>query len=242
VDSCDPATGKCINTPITCNDGNACTEDVCVQGICVFKTLNVKFACTDANPCTVDTCNPNATKFPGCVHTPVADNFCDDFDPCTIDRCDVNLGRCVRAPVVCNASDDPCEITECVSTFGCISYLVTCGFDEQGKPVKLPVGSESNSSNTTCNTVYCDSGDCKVQKRVCAGFVDSSLQVIAGVGAGIIAGLIIGIIAAVVLCTGGATFAYQQIKASDVSVSVKTNPLYESTGKGGDNPLFGLHP
>ncbi len=69
TDSCNPATGGCVNTPISCDDLNFCTNDTCdpVSG-CVNTVLN----CNDGNDCTNDACNPQT----GCFHSPVA--FCGD--------------------------------------------------------------------------------------------------------------------------------------------------------------------
>jgi hypothetical protein len=68
-----------------CDDGDPCTTDTCVNGVCVFTPI----VCDDGDPCTVDTCVNGV-----CVHTPMD---CDDNDPCTLDTC-VN-GTCVFTPV-----------------------------------------------------------------------------------------------------------------------------------------------
>jgi hypothetical protein len=67
-DSCDPATGTCVHTPVPdgtpCNDGNPCTQnDTCINGACVSTPVN----CDDGIACTQDSCDPAS----GCVHTPV---------------------------------------------------------------------------------------------------------------------------------------------------------------------------
>lgn len=57
----------CKNPPSICiggcNDYDACTEDACVQGSCVFTQKN----CDDGNPCTEDVC-----IYGNCYHNPVA--------------------------------------------------------------------------------------------------------------------------------------------------------------------------
>ena len=58
-DSCDPATGRCIHTPVdaVCDDGNACTTgELCDPATgCVFGTPN---SCDDGISCTADRCDP----------------------------------------------------------------------------------------------------------------------------------------------------------------------------------------
>ncbi len=90
TDSCDPATGNCVFTPINCNDNNACTSDTCNPATgCVHTPIVV---CNDNNACTTDMCDP-ATGY--CVFTPIN---CNDNDPCTDDSCDSVTGQCVHIP------------------------------------------------------------------------------------------------------------------------------------------------
>jgi hypothetical protein len=75
--------GICQGTPKNCDDGNHCTTDSCdpATGNCV-NTLTPGANCDDGNPCTVnDTCNASGQ----CEGTPIN---CDDGDPCTDDFCD----------------------------------------------------------------------------------------------------------------------------------------------------------
>ena len=63
ADLCDPKSGLCTNTPSTgsCNDGNACTtKDTCLNGQCIGSTVN----CDDGNTCTLDSCSAKL----GCVY------------------------------------------------------------------------------------------------------------------------------------------------------------------------------
>ena len=98
--------GICTGEPVTCNDGNECTEDLCdaVSGCsfpdkggpcedgdpCTFGDFceeaqcqsGVGLDCDDDNPCTADLCGAS-----GCGHEAVA-GPCDDSDPCsTGDKC-----------------------------------------------------------------------------------------------------------------------------------------------------------
>ncbi|GIV33789.1 MAG: hypothetical protein KatS3mg031_1324 [Chitinophagales bacterium] len=46
-----------------CDDGNVCTMDSCMNGICVFTPI----ICDDGDSCTTDSCDPLI----GCVYTPI---------------------------------------------------------------------------------------------------------------------------------------------------------------------------
>ncbi|MHC4698578.1 MAG: hypothetical protein ACYTFA_17745, partial [Planctomycetota bacterium] len=109
------------------DDGNQCTENVCIGGVCRKRNLVSGTACGDTNPCTEpDACDGNGACVglnpdcdddnactddscdtgSGCVHV---DNTgpCDDHNACTeVDTCDGN-GTC--AP-----GDNPCGDFECV--------------------------------------------------------------------------------------------------------------------------------
>ena len=110
------AVGGCQD-PKDCDDGNACTDDICADGVCSNPTISCP---NDGNECTDDVCDPDI----GCVHIP-NNNECDDGDACTENDtcgedgcvhgtpvqcpkgqvCDPANGKCIEA-------DDPCE---CVS-------------------------------------------------------------------------------------------------------------------------------
>ncbi len=65
IDCADPDCGTaegCCLTDADCDDGNACTADVCTQGVCVSGPPT----CSDGDPCTVDGCDPVA----GCQNVP----------------------------------------------------------------------------------------------------------------------------------------------------------------------------
>lgn len=67
----------CRHDPRSCDDGNACTDDICDMqtGQCRYSAKR----CSDDNPCTVDSCDPVS----GCLATPVkCDPAKGDRDPC----------------------------------------------------------------------------------------------------------------------------------------------------------------
>jgi hypothetical protein len=96
-----------------CDDGNACTENLCdtMTGACGFRTIEGCCLrdgdCDDGNVCTTDSCDM-ATRAcrrsfrAGCCTN---DSECDDRLPCTRDRCDPMSNRCANTadPMCCTA-------------------------------------------------------------------------------------------------------------------------------------------
>jgi hypothetical protein len=71
-----------------CDDGDACTTDVCAGGA-MRACTHASVSCSDGNACNgVETCDPSS----GC--RPSAEVRCDDGMSCTIDACDENTGSC----------------------------------------------------------------------------------------------------------------------------------------------------
>lgn len=118
-DACDPQTGQCLftplpngtlcfdsdpctangmcnmgicqGTPVTCNDGNSCTDDSCMFG-CQNVSRPDGSQCNDGIACTqFDQCTAGE-----CYGQPIN---CPDGDPCTIDSCEPQTGLCQHAPV-----------------------------------------------------------------------------------------------------------------------------------------------
>jgi nitrous oxidase accessory protein NosD len=91
LDTCDPALG-CRHTPLAngtpCLDGNVCNGvEACQGGVC---QPNTPLNCNDGNACTVDSCNGVSgcinVPIPGCRPCGVAAD-CNDNQPCTLDTC-----------------------------------------------------------------------------------------------------------------------------------------------------------
>lgn len=112
-DICDPEKG-CVFIPLTdtpCEDDNKCTDnDVCKNGTC---TSGKELICNDNEICTIDKCNPSI----GCVYIPLNDTPCDDNNLCTKnDRC-VN-GECVGEERNCD-DGNICTNDNCSPSIGC---------------------------------------------------------------------------------------------------------------------------
>jgi hypothetical protein len=132
---------KCTDNP-SCNDGNACTADVCdlAKGTC-SSTPTTDACAADADPCTLDQCQAGQ-----CMHTfdSVAcdcstDGQCDDDNVCTDDHC--NAGTCENTDntATCNDNDactsgDVCGAGVCGGTNTCFdctaggNLLTNCNF------------------------------------------------------------------------------------------------------------------
>src|SRR5581483_9783545 len=135
-DVCDPVLG-CVSTPNTsdCDDGDPCTaNDVCTDGTCVGSGD----ACDDGDSCTEDTCDPVA----GCSHAPLDGDPCDDGDACTADDTCV-AGVCTGGDAVDCDDGNSCTRDFCVPSFGC-RHIVD---DEVCEPGDL------------CTDADCDDGD-----------------------------------------------------------------------------------
>ncbi len=129
-------------TPCTnaqgCGDGEPCTSDDCVAGICVHlpfdatcagSTACIKFGCVagtcqmakvtncnDNNACTADSCDPVA----GCSQAPSGASACEDDKPCTAgDTC---AGATCKAGTVPTNCDDgnTCTVDSCDAAKGCL--------------------------------------------------------------------------------------------------------------------------
>ncbi len=78
---CDATTGACVpnegycNDAAQCDDGDACTDDLCIQNVCAHPGTD----CNDGDTCTTDACVRDV-----CEHTVVD---CDDDNRCTRDEC-----------------------------------------------------------------------------------------------------------------------------------------------------------
>lgn len=218
----DPAQGcprECVTTS-DCDDGNACTQDLCIQ-YTDFPRLNCNWdnatVCNDSSVCTRDTCDPNV----GCIFDTIL--FCDDSNNCTIDTCDPELG-CTYEDVVC-PDVDACNIGVCHPILGCGIEQLVCG---------SPDNSTDNCTVWLCDANYTQNGltDPCYSVDACG-----SLLPLAGLAAGLIALIIVLGILALALCGGGVYAATTAVAAMNEN-SVIVNPLYVPDGGQGTNPLF----
>jgi hypothetical protein len=137
--------GECVNTALTgtaCSDGNACTTgDHCQSGDCATVATD----CSDDNECTLDSCSP-AT---GCSHEPI-EKACDDGNVCTVGD------ACVQG--VCTSGDQrlACDDLNPCTDDGCVP-------DRVGGCVHIPNVAPCNDNDPctvgdTCRKAGCEAG------------------------------------------------------------------------------------
>jgi len=150
ADSCDSATGACVNTTISCNDSNACTADSCDPAT---GCVNTAISTDDGNACTADSCDP-AT---GVVHTVIS---CNDNNACTADSCNPATG-CVNAVISCN-DNNACTTDTCSPATGCVNTAISCNDNnactaDSCDPATGCVNATiSCNDNNLCTTDSCD--------------------------------------------------------------------------------------
>ena len=104
---CQPVGPACCIVDGDCNDGNACTADVCpapgaaCEHAPIFDCCANNADCNDANQCTTDTCNVAMNQ---CVHAQQANccnsnTDCDDGVFCTVDLCSGAGGTCTNTAI-----------------------------------------------------------------------------------------------------------------------------------------------
>ena len=120
TDWCDPFTG-CSHKPSSegkcLEDGNACTQDVCMNGKCTHPKVKDGALCLDeGNVCTNDVCDNG-----DCFHNANSAK-CDDGNQCTLnDSCKDK--SCSVSLKVCN--DDACTIDTCEpAKVACINQIL----------------------------------------------------------------------------------------------------------------------
>lgn len=141
--------GHCIGgEEMDCDDGNDCTEEACVDGVCEYASLADGAPCSDGDWCTGDDHCESGT----CVGQVIRD--CDDQDPCTDDVCTETdcdhffnnvpcddgdactendacyLGTCSGTVVDCDDSDACSGEIGCDPDTGCLYIWVDCDDDD----------------------------------------------------------------------------------------------------------------
>ncbi len=130
--------GVCTaGAPPSCDDGDLCTADSCVEpGGCAHSPVagccNIDADCDDGDVCTADVCSgPGGTcsssPISGCC---VADADCDDGNACTADSCDATTNRCTRSSIPgCCAVDADCDDGNVCTTDSCDATTGSCTND-----------------------------------------------------------------------------------------------------------------
>ncbi len=166
-DSCDP-TGGChhANNTSACDDSSACTSgDLCSDGSCQPGT---PITCDDGDGCTNDTCDPGA----GCVFTQISGCQCDSDSDCSDSNVCTGAETCSGMLCVAGTPPDcddgnPCTDDSCVPASGCASVAVpgcvSCSFDSDC------------AAGETCIANICQGSDLPPDPPEVIGITDGSV-------------------------------------------------------------------
>ena len=100
-----------VTITVVCDDGNACTIDTCVDGICTHTAID----CDDGNLCTDDSCDP-ATGV--CVNSANIES-CDDGNACTVGDVCADKACTAGTPLVCSDNNVCNGVETCDPATGC---------------------------------------------------------------------------------------------------------------------------
>ena len=108
----------CCTTDTACNDGNACTTDVCVAGVCDYATItgccnSVSDCANDGNPCAIPSCVDGVCSYPIIAGCCLVDSECADTNACTEDACVANACQHDAVSGCCNEDTDCGDDNDC---------------------------------------------------------------------------------------------------------------------------------
>ncbi len=172
----DPSKPKCcdiLNFGTQCNDGNACTQDTCVNYQCISTQVSdcckADLDCDDYNLCTADSCYlPNGSTAGNCKHNKTAECCvspadCDDGLFCTAESCNLLNNTCKHTktdPSCCDTNAE-CDDSDPCSADACLNHYCVHGIDSN-KP-------NCCSSKTLCNDQNpCTVDTCDLSSNTCA--------------------------------------------------------------------------
>lgn len=168
IDTCEQ--GRCVHTPVVCDDRVDCTFDECRPDVgCVF-TPRDDF-CESEDPCLTPRCTPG-----GCIHEPLD---CDDGNPCTIDTCIAGVCQHRADNSICNDglrctddvcvpdADDPrgylCEWIVDLSNCGHVATCQEAQCSVGNDCIVLSFDDRCPQSTVSCLAPKCTSAGCSFQ-------------------------------------------------------------------------------
>jgi len=233
---CNPATGTCQQTPINCNDNNACTTDGCDvnTGLCTHTLVN----------CTSDFCHHDGCDITtGCFHIPFNSTDCNDGSVCTIDSCNPAIG-CVHTPIVCNDNNN-CTTNNCSFLTGCFYPVLNCAnIPRIAKFIGTCYEALCSNAEGGCylsqlpGTTIDSCGVCNGNNECVIVPLPSNVPYV--IGGALLAVIIIGsVIFGVALAAFGGKKGYDiWLKRRNNMSGASTNPLYNDNGLSGTNPMY----
>jgi hypothetical protein len=177
--SCNPLSGVCEESSLpdgsTCDDGNACTNERCLNGQCEIVPVTCNEPCKtngrcnpntglcdytpvvcDEKPCMKGVCLDTTGE---CSYTPLQNGSpCSDGNLCTMDSC--VAGKCVSTPVNCTrVGSNPCQFNNgtCVPSTGKCAYA------------NKPEGTGCDDGNLCTTKDKCTAGQCVGTNSCCMG-------------------------------------------------------------------------
>jgi hypothetical protein len=160
--------GACSGSPITCDDDNSCTQDLCAAGGCLFTPLSGG-ACEDGDPCTAgDSCVAGTCVGGGDICPSCGNGVCAAGEDCL--TCPQDCGWCVGPGECCAAHTGPAcddlQVLLCV----CPSQPSCCLSSWTQACVNLAKNPCGLSCGSTCGDGACDEGeDCASCAQDCGG-------------------------------------------------------------------------
>jgi hypothetical protein len=151
------------DSPAACGDGNPCTEDRCVAGVCTYVETEcfclTHSDCEDDDACTTDECVEMACRHlplssPECTCTTAAD--CDPAGTCESVACSDGTCRTSAVPGCCSVATDcptsaPCTRATCVES--------TCGSEPIAGCTACTTAAQCDDADA-CTTDTCADGTC----------------------------------------------------------------------------------
>jgi hypothetical protein len=149
------------NVSMEC-DGNICSFDQCVRGICMGNSAPNNVACNDQDPCTSgDRCN--LLHLWQCDGLPVS---CDDGDVCTTDSCNSTDGQCTHQG---SGGPGTCGVGACQRT-------VNCSTNPDGCVPGTPSPETCNAIDDDCDGLTDELGSATCGVGACARTVSNCVN------------------------------------------------------------------
>lgn len=157
VDAADVPPKLCV--PGDCDDGNMCTEDLCLATTgCQHASLDGA-ACSDGDSCTTDSCLGG-----NCTGKPLD---CSDGDDCTLDSCSPSTGACSHQEIPgCALADLTVTTVSAASSVFPVMKKVTVTYTETnvGKKATGPYTNVVLVSSTSAMTPSNSVGALKIDR------------------------------------------------------------------------------
>ena len=156
--SCVPITPECRTADQCLDDGNICTDELCVNYQCVSEpNLN---SCDDNDPCTENDVCSNGTCISGTA------KLCDDGNDCTDNSCNPISGECVYINNLAVCDDgNVCTENDVCADGACAGELKNC--DDGNVCTNNSCDEETGECLTENNTADCDDENVCTENDIC---------------------------------------------------------------------------